>query len=192
MDGVHRACYGIAEIADSVGVGRQLVAAWRRRRSHGMPEPDAELASGPVWLASTIEPWIERLPARPAVPDPVRAEEARRVARRVLRLLALLLEDAPRTALVTRAIAEVRELAGLAVGADGDPVRAAMVAVLGPVSDEDPGRPAVGGDPSGANTYPDLRRRLLEVLPVLADLVLPFEGVEPARPRVGRSADARA
>jgi hypothetical protein len=167
---VQRACYGIAEIADSVGVGRQLVAAWRRRRSHGMPEPDAELASGPVWLASTIEPWIQRLPARPAVPDPVSAEEARRVARRVLRLLALLLEDPPRTTLVTRAIAEVRELAGSAVGADGDPVRAAMVAVLGP----------------------DLRRRLLEVLPVLADLVLPFEGVEPIRARVGRSADAGA
>jgi hypothetical protein len=33
--------YGIAEIADAMGLSRQLVAVWRKRRSHGIPEPDA-------------------------------------------------------------------------------------------------------------------------------------------------------
>src|SRR5215469_702123 len=74
-------------LPDALGVGRQLVAAWRRRRSHGMPEPVAELASGPVWLGHTIEPWIEALPVRPsgAPPSPT-AAEIWQLARRSLRL----------------------------------------------------------------------------------------------------------
>ena len=54
-----RELYGIAEIADALGQSRQLVTVWRRRRTRGMPEPDAELASGPVWRGATIEPWID-------------------------------------------------------------------------------------------------------------------------------------
>ncbi len=54
-----KAFYGIAEIADALGLNRQLVTAWRRRRSHGIPEPDGELSSGPIWRGTTIEPWID-------------------------------------------------------------------------------------------------------------------------------------
>jgi transcriptional regulator with XRE-family HTH domain len=157
-----RACYGIAEIADALGVGRQLVAAWRRRRSHGMPEPDEELASGPVWLGRTIEPWIDQLPARPTGPEPVNQAEVHRIARRLLRLLALLLEDPPRAALVARAVAEVREVAD---GDDRDPVRAGLLRLLAPVTGAD-------RDPEPA----ELRRRLLAGLPALAELVLSFDG----------------
>jgi predicted DNA-binding transcriptional regulator AlpA len=48
--------YGVAEIARALGTRRQTVAMWRSRGR--LPPPDAVLASGPVWLASTIEPWI--------------------------------------------------------------------------------------------------------------------------------------
>jgi hypothetical protein len=168
---VRRACYGIAEIADALGVARQLVAAWRRRRSHGMPEPDAELASGPVWLGATIEPWLDALPARPIEPEPVGPAEVHRVARRVLRLLALLLEDEPRVALVTRAITEVREVAESVAAADRDPVRTGLLRVLAHVDDV--------ADPA------HLRRRLLHALPSLAELVLSVDGGGRVRPAAG-------
>jgi hypothetical protein len=176
---IRRACYGIAEIADTLGVGRQLVAAWRRRRSHGMPEPDAELASGPVWLGSTVEPWMDRLPARPIEPEPIGYPDVARVARRVLRLLSLLLEDPPRGALVIRALAEVREVAAAVAeaGRDRDPVRGAalrLLAVAGEV--RDPGTPA---------ELADLRRRLLTALPSLAELVLSLDGGGRLRPTAG-------
>ncbi len=130
------AIYGIAEVADALGVGRQLGAAWRRRRSHGMPEPDAGLASGPVWLGHTIEPWIDGLPVRPhSGPPPVTEAEIRQLARRLLRLLALLLEERPRAQLVTRALAEARELLDLApeVPDDRDATRRALTLLLGPL-----------------------------------------------------------
>lgn len=178
--------YGIAEIADALGVGRQLVAAWRRRRSHGMPEPDAELASGPVWLGHTIEPWIDRLPVRPSGgPPPLTAAEIRQLARRSLRLLALLLEERPRTQLVTRALAEARDLLDLVpeVPDERDAARRAVAAVLGPLrrtrAEPGPNEPGPGPNEPGPNEQhepgPDemaeLRTGLLAVLPRLAELV---------------------
>jgi hypothetical protein len=41
--------YGIAEIARALGEDPGLVGKWRER--HKLPAPDAELATGPVWLA---------------------------------------------------------------------------------------------------------------------------------------------
>jgi transcriptional regulator with XRE-family HTH domain len=160
------AMYGIAEIADALGVGRQLVAAWRRRRSHGMPEPDAELASGPVWLGHTIEPWIEALPVRPSGgPPPATDAEVRQLARRSLRLLALLLEERPRIQLVTRALTEARELLDLApeVPDDRDATRRAVSVVLRPLRRA---RPELNpGD------LAELRTELVAVLPGIADLL---------------------
>lgn len=50
--------YGVAEIADELGVSRVTVAQWLKRGK--MPAPDARLAMGPVWKARTIRPWIKR------------------------------------------------------------------------------------------------------------------------------------
>lgn len=170
--------YGIAEIADVLGIGRQLVAAWRRRGSHGMPEPDAELASGPIWLGGSIEPWIDSLPARPssAVP-PVTDAEIRRLARRLLRLLTLLLEERPRHQLVTRAIAEARELLDLAPEAatartgragpdqeaERDDARRSIAVLLEPVR-------RVRLQPTG-DDLAELRTGLVAVLPNLVELL---------------------
>ena len=58
--------YGIAEIAEALGVPRQLVAQWHLRSSQGraggqdMPKPDQELYMGPVWYGRTIAPWIRK------------------------------------------------------------------------------------------------------------------------------------
>jgi hypothetical protein len=48
--------YGIAEIARALDTDPGLVGKWRER--HELPPPDAELATGPVWLANTIEPML--------------------------------------------------------------------------------------------------------------------------------------
>lgn len=48
--------YGIAEIARALDADPGLVGKWRER--HKLPAPDAELATGPVWLADTIEPLL--------------------------------------------------------------------------------------------------------------------------------------
>ena len=48
--------YGITEIARALGTDPGLVGKWRER--HKLPAPDAELATGPVWLADTIEPLL--------------------------------------------------------------------------------------------------------------------------------------
>ena len=106
--------YGIAEIADSLGVDRQLVTVWRRRRSRGIPEPDDELAAGPLWLAATIEPWISATRRRLAMESPG-AEGKRSVLpaqalRRYLRLTALLLEEQLRPGYVGRAARDLGEL----------------------------------------------------------------------------------
>jgi len=52
-----RKVYGIAEIAQALGVKRQTVAQWHHRGK--LPPADEELSMGPVWFAETIEPWIK-------------------------------------------------------------------------------------------------------------------------------------
>ena len=54
--------YGIAEIAQAIGVTRQLVAQWRVRGK--LPPPTEQLAAGPFWIAEDIEPWIEEQRAK--------------------------------------------------------------------------------------------------------------------------------
>lgn len=43
-----------------------LVGKWRER--HKLPAPDAELATGPVWLADTIEPLLAAGGPEPGFP----------------------------------------------------------------------------------------------------------------------------
>jgi hypothetical protein len=58
--------YGIAEIARALGEDPGLVGKWRER--HKLPAPDAELATGPVWLAETIEPLLAAGGPQPKTP----------------------------------------------------------------------------------------------------------------------------
>ncbi|WP_410667897.1 helix-turn-helix transcriptional regulator [Amycolatopsis sp. cmx-4-68] len=155
-----RAYYGLAEIADALGLSRQLVTVWRRRRSHDMPEPTAELSSGPIWHGAAIEPWIDRLRTQrdgDAQAVPLTPELAARLARRVLRLLVLLLEDRPRPQLLAQAVAAVRDVepAVEATQADDDGRLARTVLA------------ALAGDSAPAA----VRARLADVLPDLARLV---------------------
>jgi hypothetical protein len=130
---VDRRYYGIAEVADALGLNRQLVTVWRRRRSRGMPEPDDELASGPLWRGATIEPWIAATRARLAAEAlgdaaPLGPDAARRWARRLLRLCALLLEDDPRPALVARALRELDQAEAALAATAPSPGRDALLA----------------------------------------------------------------
>jgi transposase-like protein len=121
--------YGIAEIADALGVDRQLVTVWRRRLSRGMPPPDDELAAGPLWVAATIEPWIEETRARLArersAGGPPPPQLLKRAARRLLRLTVLLLEEEPRSDSVARALQSLGQLGPdlASYAGDGDPAR---------------------------------------------------------------------
>jgi hypothetical protein len=58
--------YGIAEIARALDTDPGLVGKWRER--HKLPAPDAELATGPVWLAGTIEPLLAAGGPEPKAP----------------------------------------------------------------------------------------------------------------------------
>jgi hypothetical protein len=58
--------YGIAEIARALDADPGLVGKWRER--HKLPAPDAELATGPVWLADTIEPLLAAGGPEPKAP----------------------------------------------------------------------------------------------------------------------------
>jgi hypothetical protein len=49
---------GIAEVAEMAGVSKQAVSNWRVR-ARDFPAPEAELASGPVWLKANIENWLK-------------------------------------------------------------------------------------------------------------------------------------
>ncbi|WP_018504927.1 hypothetical protein [Parafrankia discariae] len=124
-----RRYYGIAEIAGSLGVDRQLVTVWRRRLSRGMPPPDDELAAGPLWRAASIEPWIEHVRAELArsrsdagPPPPTLIRQA---ARRLLRLTAVLLEDAPDASQLERALRAFGQIGDPLGGhsGEGDPLR---------------------------------------------------------------------
>lgn len=143
--GPRRRYYGIAEVADALGQPRQLVTAWRRRRSWGMPLPDDELSSGPVWRGETIEPWIDLTRARlaagdvaPATPGPALV---RRVGRRVLRLAALVLEEEQRPGLLARARAELVETRTEVEATADSPARAALLQLY-EVTGEDGARAA--------------------------------------------------
>jgi hypothetical protein len=58
--------YGITEIARALDTDPGLVGKWRER--HKLPAPDAELATGPVWLADTIEPLLAAGGPEPRTP----------------------------------------------------------------------------------------------------------------------------
>lgn len=58
--------YGIAEIARALDADPGLVGKWRER--HKLPVPDAELSTGPVWLADTIEPLLAAGGPEPRAP----------------------------------------------------------------------------------------------------------------------------
>jgi hypothetical protein len=58
--------YGITEIARALDADPGLVGKWRER--HKLPAPDAELATGPVWLADTIEPLLAAGGPEPKAP----------------------------------------------------------------------------------------------------------------------------
>jgi hypothetical protein len=58
--------YGISEIARALDAEPGLVGKWRER--HKLPAPDAELATGPVWLAETIEPLLAAGGPEPRAP----------------------------------------------------------------------------------------------------------------------------
>jgi hypothetical protein len=141
--GERKAFYGIAEIAEALGLNRQLVTAWRRRRSHGIPEPDAELSSGPIWRGVSVEPWIDIVRDRrdDAGGQPVSPEVALRAGRRMLRVAALLLDQPIRTRLLTQALAEARELLPVVESAADDPLGRAVEQLLSPVrgTDDQPG-----------------------------------------------------
>ena len=157
--------YGIAEIADALDLSRQLVTVWRRRRSHGLPEPDAELSSGPIWRGETIEPWIDDFRDRRDLPvQPLDAEVTLRACRRILRLAALLLEQPPRIRLLSQALAEVRELQSTVATSADDELGRAVRALLESVSDEPAG--AEGGE-----ALAGVRRQVLAVLPLIPDIV---------------------
>ncbi|MEV8372618.1 hypothetical protein AB0P21_07765 [Kribbella sp. NPDC056861] len=129
-----KAFYGIAEIAEALGLNRQLVTAWRRRRSHGMPEPDAELSSGPIWRGETVEPWIDQVrDRRDTTSQPVTADVAFKASRRMLRVAALLLEQPIRLRLLSQALAEARELIPVVDEAADDPLSKTVAQLLGPL-----------------------------------------------------------
>lgn len=47
---------GMVEIADLLGVNRQLVANWRVRYPD-FPVPDLQLAAGPLWILEKVDSW---------------------------------------------------------------------------------------------------------------------------------------
>lgn len=131
MDSSRRRFYGIAEIAEALGIDRQLVTVWRRRSSHGMPLPDEELSSGPLWTAGTIEPWIiatrRRLEAgaKAGTPEP---RAVRQAVRRLFRLVTILLEESPRHDVLERALRDFGQTEAV-LAADGRRGTPELVAV---------------------------------------------------------------
>lgn len=50
---------GTAEVAEMMGIAKPHVAA--RRKAGQLPDPVADLSSGPVWLRRDVEPYAEAL-----------------------------------------------------------------------------------------------------------------------------------
>ncbi len=166
--------YGIAEIADSLRVDRQLVTVWRRRRSRGMPEPDDELAAGPLWLAATIEPWIFATRRRLDMDSPgaegKRAVLPAQALRRYLRLTALLLEERLRPGYVGRAARDLGEMVPALEQLVSDDARAAncLNSLLELARMAGQNLSALTDGDEGASS--DLLRQCIRVLPELAPL----------------------
>ena len=152
------AFYGITEIAASLDLDRQLVTVWRRRGSHAIPQPDAELSNGPIWKGDTIEPWIDAIrggrDSGEAQKD-LRPEEAMRACRRLLRCTALVLEYPVRATLLSRSLADAREIMPIVAEA------------VGPLADDVRGLLAVLEHRQGRA---GLRDALLDTLPRLAEV----------------------
>lgn len=55
-----RVIYGTAELAAELGVDRYHVSMWLKRGNRNIPEPDARLSMGPVWLAETVRGWLRK------------------------------------------------------------------------------------------------------------------------------------
>ena len=49
---------GVAEIAEMLGVSKQVVGNWRSRKS-GFPTPVATLRASPVWAEAAMLQWAE-------------------------------------------------------------------------------------------------------------------------------------
>lgn len=163
--GPRRAFYGIAEIADALNLGRQLVTVWRRRRSHGIPEPDAELSSGPIWRGETVEPWIDKvrgLRERSALAQPLDSKLALQACRRMLRLAALLLEQPIRIRLLSQALGEIRELLPEVTASAEDELGGAVRALVAPLD-------CVAAEI--AEVADGLRERVLAALPQVHEVV---------------------
>lgn len=164
-DSPRSAFYGITEIAAALALDRQLVTAWRRRGTHAMPEPDAELSSGPIWRGESIEPWIDAMMSRRGsgpVAD-LSVGDAERLARRVLRSAALVVESPVRTSLLARALVELAEAVDLAGRAQGPRAELAARVV-----------DALGGEiarPFSRRRADDVRRALVGALPATAELL---------------------
>lgn len=52
-----RRVYGLSELAERLGISRRTAAVHHHRGKY--PPPDDRLASGPVWLAETIDRFLE-------------------------------------------------------------------------------------------------------------------------------------
>jgi transposase-like protein len=176
-----RRYYGIAEIADALGVDRQLVTVWRRRLSRGMPPPDDELAAGPLWEAGTIAPWIERTRARMAQErsdaGPPPPELVRAASRRLLRLSAVLLEDAPDAQVLDRALRALAQLADplSSHSGEGDPVRRLCGELATLATDAGSAAAAPGSSRTSARSARSatagMRAECLRLLPTVAKLL---------------------
>lgn len=55
-----RRMYGTAELAAELGVDRYHVSMWLKRGNRNIPEPDARLSMGPVWMADTVRGWLRK------------------------------------------------------------------------------------------------------------------------------------
>lgn len=162
-----RGFYGLAEIADALGLSRQLVTVWRRRRSHGIPEPDAELSAGPIWRGETIEPWIDEVRGRREMSEsaqPLDPTQALRACRRMLRLAALLLEQPVRVRLLSQTFGELRELLPVVAASAEDELGHAVRRMLAPLD-------GVATGVGTAELTGSLRERVLETLPAVSEVV---------------------